>query len=203
MLIAAIAVCAYGFSIKNSDTIFPNVYLAGVNVGGLKRDAAITAVEGAVNKSYAADTLRVVLPDRTLELDPEITNVALNAEEAVDEAMKYGRDGGPIRALRAYLSARTTEHTVSLQSTLNLDTEYIRGVIDKAAAEVKQDLVQPSVSVNEESGIISVTTGSSAVSLDADRLYDAVLARFDANDFSDLKFDYDTTPCDAVELQPY
>ena len=203
MLIAAIAVCAYGFSIKNSDTIFPNVYLAGVNVGGLKRDAAITAVEGAVNKSYAADTLRVVLPDRTLELDPEITNVALNAEEAVDEAMKYGRDGGPIRALRAYLSARTTEHTVSLQSTLNLDTEYIRGVIDKAAAEVKQDLVQPSVSVNEESGIISVTTGSSAVSLDADRLYDAVLARFDANDFSDLKFDYDTTPCDAVDLQPY
>ena len=96
-----------------------------MNVGGLKRSAAVTAVEGAVNKSYASDTLRVVLPDRTLELDPEITNVALNADEAVDEAMKYGRDGGPLKALRTYSAAKTTEHTIDLESTLNLDTEYL------------------------------------------------------------------------------
>lgn len=203
MLIAVVALCGYGFSIKNSNTIFPNVYVAGVNVGGLKREAAITAVEGAVNKSYAADTLHVILPDRTLELDPEITNVALNADEAVDEAMKYGRDGGPLKAIRTYLSAKSSEHTVGLESTLNLDTEYIRDVIDKTAAEVKQDLVQPSVSVNEDSGIISVTTGSPSVTLDADALYNAVLERFAANDLSDLKFDYETTPCDAVDLQPY
>ena len=197
------AICGYGFSIKNSDTIFPNVYVAGVNVGGLKREAAISAVEGAINQSYAADTLNVVLPDRTLELDPEITNVALNADEAVDEAMKYGRDGGPLKAIRAYSSAKRSEHNVDLESTLNLDTEYIRDVIDKTAAEVKQDLVQPSVSVNEDSGIISVTTGSPAVTLDADALYEAVLERFAANDLTDLKFDYETTPCDAVDLQPY
>ena len=86
-LLAVLGVCTYGFILKGSDTIFPNVYVAGVNVGGLKRSAAVTAVEGAVNQSYASDTLRVVLPDRTLELDPEITNVALNADEAVDEAM--------------------------------------------------------------------------------------------------------------------
>ena len=86
------ALCGYGFSIKNSNTIFPNVYVAGVNVGGLKREAAITAVEGAVNKSYAADTLHVILPDRTLDLDPEITNVALNADEAIDAAMPHQGD---------------------------------------------------------------------------------------------------------------
>lgn len=203
VLIALIAVCAYGFSIQNRDTIFPNVYVAGVNVGELKRDAAITAVEGAVNTSYSSDTLHVVLPDRTVELDPEITNVALNADEAVDEAMKYGRDGGPFKAIRTYLSAKKTEHTVSLQSTLNLDTEYIREIIDNTASDVYKELLQPSVSINEESGIISVTTGSSAISLDADALYNEVLDRFAINDFSDLKFDYEITPCDAVDLQPY
>lgn len=203
VLIAVVALCGYGFSIKNSNTIFPNVYVAGVNVGGLKREAAITAVEGAVNKSYAADTLHVILPDRTLDLDPEITNVALNADEAIDAAMQYGRSGGPIKAIRTYLSAKHNEHNVGLESTLNLDTAYIRDVIDKTAAEVKQDLVQPSVSVNEASGIISVTTGSPAVALDADALYEAVLERFAANDLSDLKFSYETTPCDAVDLQPY
>ena len=203
VLIAVVALCGYGFSIKNSNTIFPNVYVAGVNVGGLKREAAITAVEGAINKSYAADTLHVILPDRTIDLDPEITNVALNADEAIDAAMQYGRSGGPIKAIRTYLSAKHNEHNVGLESTLNLDTAYIRDVIDKTAAEVKQDLVQPSVSVNEASGIISVTTGSPAVALDADALYEAVLERFAANDLSDLKFSYETTPCDAVDLQPY
>ncbi len=30
-----------------------------------------------------------------------------------------------------------------------------------------------------------------------------MLARFASNDLSDLKFDYDTTPCDPIDLTPY
>ena len=33
-LLAVLGVCTYGFILKGSDTIFPNVYVAGVNVGG-------------------------------------------------------------------------------------------------------------------------------------------------------------------------
>jgi len=94
-LLALLGVCTYGFILKGSDTIFPNVYVAGVNVGGLKRDAAINAVTLAVEQETATDTLTVVLPDRTIDFTPEITNVALNPDEAADAAMNYGRDGGP------------------------------------------------------------------------------------------------------------
>ena len=41
------------------------------------------------------------------------------------------------------------------------------------------------------------------MSLDADKLYDAVIARFSSGDFSDLDFDYDTVPCESVDLQQY
>ena len=41
------------------------------------------------------------------------------------------------------------------------------------------------------------------MSLDADKLYDAVIARFAAGDFSALDFDYDTVPCESVDLQQY
>ena len=44
VLLAVLGVCTYGFILKGSDTIFPNVYVAGVNVGGLKRDAAILSL---------------------------------------------------------------------------------------------------------------------------------------------------------------
>ena len=46
-------------------------------------------------------------------------------------------------------------------------------------------------------------TGSPKISLDADALYDAVVARFNAGDLSELKFDYDTEPCAPVDLQRY
>ena len=48
ILVAVLCVCAYGMILKGQDTIYPNVYVAGINVGGLKRDAAIHAVQEAV-----------------------------------------------------------------------------------------------------------------------------------------------------------
>ena len=122
VLLAVLGVCTYGFILKGSDTIFPNVYVAGVNVGGLKRDAAINAVTLAVEQETATDTLTVVLPDRTIDFTPEITNVALNPDEAADAAMNYGRDGGPVKALITYERAKKTRQDISLESGTNLGT---------------------------------------------------------------------------------
>ena len=201
--IVVLGVCSYGFVLKNQDAIYPNVYVAGVNVGGLKRDAAVSAVSEAVEKSYASDTLNVVFPDRTLSLTPEVTQVALNPEQAIDEAMRYGRSGGPISAVINYLRAGKREYTVDLDSSLNLDTEYIRTLIDQTARECASDKIDPIVKVDEDAGTITITAGSPAISLDADKLYDAVIARFASGDFSDLDFDYDTVACESVDLQQY
>lgn len=203
VVVVVLGVCSYGFVLKNQDAIYPNVYVAGVNVGGLKRDAAVSAVSEAVQKSYASDTLNVVLPDRTLSLTPEVTQVALNPDQAIDEAMRYGRSGGPISAVVNYLRAGKSEYSVDLDSSLNLDTDYIRTLVDQTARECASDKIDPIVKVNEEAGTITITAGSPSVSLDADKLYDAVIARFSSGDFSDLDFEYDTVPCESVDLQQY
>ena len=203
VVIVVLGVCSYGFILKNQDAIYPNVYVAGINVGGLKRDAAISAVSEAVQQSYASDTLNVVLPDRTISLSPEVTQVALNPDQAIDEAMQYGRSGGPVSAVIKYLRAGKTEYSVDLDSSLNLDTEYIRTLIDQTARDCASDKIDPIVKVNEDAGTITITAGSPAISLDADKLYEAVLARFSSGDFSDLSFDYDTVPCESVDLQQY
>lgn len=203
VVVVVLGVCSYGFVLKNQDAIYPNVYVAGVNVGGLKRDAAVSAVSEAVQKSYASDTLNVVLPDRTLSLTPEVTQVALNPDQAIDEAMRYGRSGGPISAVINYLRAGKSEYSVDLDSSLNLDTDYIRTLVDQTARECASDKIDPIVKVNEEAGTITITAGSPSVSLDADKLYDAVIARFSSGDFSDLDFEYDTVPCESVDLQQY
>ena len=174
-----------------------------MNVGGLKRDAAINAVTLAVEQETATDTLTVVLPDRTIDFTPEITNVALNPDEAADAAMNYGRDGGPITALLTYERAKKTRQDISLESGTNLDTAYIRDLIDQTARACASEKVDPTVTVDADAKTVTVVTGSPKISLDADALYDAVVARFNAGDLSELKFDYDTEPCAPVDLQRY
>lgn len=202
-LLAVLGVCTYGFILKGSDTIFPNVYVAGVDIGGLKRDAAINAVKLAVEQETAADTLTVVLPDRTIEFTPEVTNVALNPDEAADAAMNYGRDGGPIKALITYQKAKKDRQDIALESGKNLDTTYIRDLIDQTARACASEKIDPIVTVDADAKTVTVVTGSPKISLDADKLYDEVVARFESGDFSDLKFDYDTEPCAPVDLQTY
>lgn len=198
-----LAVCVFGFVLKGGKTIYPNVTVADVSVGGLDRTAAIAAVEEAVAAKEESYTLHVVLPDRTLEFTPDVTNVALDAESAIDAAMRHGRDGGPFKALFTYLGARSKPHSVSLQSELDLDTEYIRNLIDETAKDAESELIQPIVKIDEEAGKITIKTGSPEVHLDAEALYGAVVARFEARDFSDLKFEYDTEPCKPIDLQGY
>ena len=91
LIAAAAGIFVWGGLLKNGSSIYPNVRLAGVEVGGMNRIAAREAVESAVAEAYAASPLEVVLPDRTIVLDPKQTNVALDAEHAVNEAMAYGR----------------------------------------------------------------------------------------------------------------
>lgn len=210
MLVAAIAAvvilaCFIGYyahsaSVASYEYIFPNVYVAGVNVGGMSKLAAIEAVNNAVSETYGTQTLTVELGDRTLSFTPEQTKVALDAEGAIDEAWAYGRDGSVFKVARAYRSAKKGEHYIELQTKLKLDTAYIRQIIDEAAAEVASELTESAVSVDKDAGIISVQVGTTGRSLDADRLYDTVISAFENNDFTPIAFSYDQVSYDAVDL---
>ena len=193
----------YGLVLKNGDTIYPNVYVTGINVGGMTAEEAIAAVSDAVAASYSSATLNVQLPDRTLSFNPEQTNVALDADEAIAKALSYGRSGNPFSAVLNYFSYRSTEHSIDLQTALNLNTDYIHDMIDELAAEVEQEPEASEVSFNEATGTITVKIGYPDRKLDSEGLYDAVYTAFMNSDFTPLTWEYEETPCELVDLTPY
>ena len=105
VLAAVLVMLVWGIILKSGDTIYLNVYVTGINVGGMNTAEAIDAVDEAVAASYSSATLNVQLPDRTLSFHPEQTNVALDAEEAIAEAVSHGRSGNPFSALFSFFSA--------------------------------------------------------------------------------------------------
>lgn len=202
-LVLVLAMLLWGVVLKNGKTIYPNVYVAGINVGGMSRQEAVAAVDDSMAASYASATLNVQLPDRTISFSPDQTNVALDADEAITEALNHGRDGNPFAAVLQYFSARSREHYIDLQTVLNLDTDYIRNRIDEVAQEVSQTPSPSKVDFNEAAGTITVTVGSPDRKLDADGLYDAVYEAFMNSDFTPLTWEYEEVPCEAVDLTSY
>lgn len=202
VLVAAIFF-GYGLVLKGGDTIYPNVFVTGINVGGMTAEEAKTAVADSVAASYSSATLNVQLPDRTLSFTPDQTNVALDADEAIAEAMAYGRSGNPFSAVLNFFSCRSKEHYIDLQTVLNLDTDYIHQMIDDLAAEVEMDPKPSEVSFNEATGTITVQVGYPDRKLDSEGLYDAVYNAFMNSDFAPLTWEYQEVPCELVDLTPY
>ena len=202
VLVAAIFF-GYGLVLKGGDTIYPNVFVTGINVGGMTAEEAKTAVADSVAASYSSATLNVQLPDRTLSFTPDQTNVALDADEAIAEAMAYGRSGNPFSAVLNYFSCRSKEHYIDLQTVLNLDTDYIHQMIDDLAAEVEMEPKASEVSFNEATGTITVQVGYPDRKLDSEGLYDAVYNAFMNSDFAPLTWEYQEVPCELVDLTPY
>lgn len=197
---ALASIYIYARNLASYDYIFPNVYVAGVNVGGMTRMQAVSAVNDAVRETYADSTLIVELPDRSISFTPEKTQVALDVDEAVEKAYQYGRQGSVFSVAKARKEAENSVHHIDITTDLQLDTDYISQVIQQTATEVHCEKINATCNIDLVQGQIVIITGTNGVSLDTDTLYDLVVSAFNNNDFSTLYFDYDVDEASSVDL---
>ena len=200
LLVAFVSLYAFGTQLEKSNTIYPNVRIAGIDVGGLTIMAAEGEVEQSIADAYASQSLEVKLPDKTLSFDPKQSMVAIDAEAAVEEALAYGRSDGPFKAVLSYLTSSSKGHDVRLETALELDTEYIEAMIAQAAYDAKRDPVNGDVDFLEEESIITVIKGTPGQFLDSEALYEVVHGAFQSGQFEPLEWDYETVPCVDADL---
>lgn len=203
VLLLFLGVLIWGIALQHGDTVYPNIYVAGINIGGLDRAAAMEAVEDAVAAFNTSSTLKVELPDRTLTFSPEQTHISLDAGEAVDRAIAYGREGGPFSALAGYLRCRNAEQHLELQSVLNLDTDYIHQVVQAVADEVETEPTETQVRYDASREALIVDVGYPDRKLDVDGLCEVIYNAILTEDFDSIVWDYVETPCPPVDLTSY
>lgn len=203
VLALVLGVFLYGLVLKSGKTIYPNVYIAGINVGGMTKEEASGAVDEAVLASYASATMKVQLPDRTLSFSPEQTDVVLDPADAIEQALDYGRSGNPFSAVTTYFSSRHREHYVDLQSILNLDKDYIRQELEKVAKEIETEAAPSQVRYDDVKEQLIIQVGYPERHLDVDGLYDVVYQNFMNGEFTTVVWDYDETARPTVDLASY
>ena len=203
-LVLAIAVFAgvgiYAMRYSNYDKILPNVYVAGIDVGGMTKDEAKTAIESALTET-AQQSVKVILPDQVLTFSPQQDTVLINVDSAVEEAYAYGRtSSSPFAMARAIKAAQRRRNDLDIEKSLTVDTDYIRELIDSTAASVSTQVSESVVETDMETHTITVTIGTPGRSIDTEELYDLVYNAFVNQDYSDIEFDYDMVYPAMVQL---
>ncbi len=198
---AAIGLYVYGASLQAQDTIFPNVYLAGVPVGGMTVEEAAASVEAAVTVTEKSPVLQVELPDQTLLFEPEQTTYAADPLAAAKLAKAYGRSGNAFQAVLSYLRKQPVE--IDLTTGLDLDEAHIRGIIDAAAEKAYTEMEPSSITYNEEQKNLVIKTGTPSLELDADSLYEAVCQAYADGSTEPIQWAYTQELPEPIDLAEY
>lgn len=200
LVIGLIAGVLYFTGLGGDDhLILNNVTVAGVNLGGMTKKEAKTAIHRATDLTYTSESMVIHLPDTTLELSPANTGVKLDVDAAVDAAYKYGRTGTKAEREKARADALTSEHPIALLNYLNLDLEYIRGQLDDYGSRFNSDYAPSSVTAEGDKPELNaskegfdpeapcqtliIEMGNPGRYIDIEKLYNQVLDAYSFNKF--------------------
>ena len=204
LAIAAGAVTAYCYVVihpyASYDKILPNVYCAGVNLGGMTQQEAQTAIEDALRNP--ANQINLILPDCTYTFQPRQEGITLNGAEIAQEAYDYGRtDLSAYGMYRAYRAASKSTYRLTAETDLVYQAEDIQNLAVQIYQETRVSPTASTASFDEATHEVTVTLGTPGHQIPPKAIYDALCAAFDAMDFSDITMDYVPVEIDQDALR--
>lgn len=122
--------------------ILNNVYVAGVNVGGMTKKEAVNAVKRTADAQLARQPMTVTLAGASFQLSPADVSPKLNVNAAVNAAYDYGRTGTNAEKNLAYQNSLYENYYVPLSPYLELNERRIREALETYAAEAGNTMTQ-------------------------------------------------------------
>ena len=217
VLVLCLCIGLWFYFTATADTglIMDNTYVAGINIGGITPQDAVTTLERRLEKLYS-QSIVLILPDRQLELTAADTKVHVDVNLLVNDAYRHGRTGSRNDRIEAMANAAQTKREISLLSYLTMDNSFINAAIDQFLADSGSTLTQPSIQIegtrptapkpeDEENADkvyqkLTIVLGTSGIGFDTDAVYDQILDAYDHLDFEPIVLEYHTMEPDSVEM---
>ncbi len=196
IVVGLVAGYFYLSSTINNGLILDNITIAGVDVGGMSKEEAISAVSKATANTYTKNTMVVKVLNHKAELAPSLTGAKLDVEAAVDAAYDYGRTGSRKERKDQQYNALMHGYSVDLSPYLSLDAKAIKNALSEVGKHYDSVLSQstytvtgqvPSLEYNAEEApgkTLVVKLGTPEYGLDLNALYAQVMEAYSDNVFS-------------------
>ena len=165
----------WGWFIGNGDYNLPNVYLDGIELGGLTKTEAAARLEEKGWDERVAGEMTVKIPgDVSFKLGYVSSGLRLSAEKAVEAAYACGRSNNPFVTLFNYVKNNIIPADVDL-SRVQVNEEYIRGNIERGIALMDRATAASGHTVDMEKAQLKMVKGAGAIKLDEEALYAAIV----------------------------
>lgn len=166
--------------------IHNNVYAAGVDLSGLTPEQAKKKLERETGDTYTQLDMTITLLDQIITLSPADTGAKLDLDAVVEAAQKCGREG-----------ETASSYTVSIVPYLNLDTDYIHGIVDELGERYATTLSQTTYTVEGEKPnmkqdeydtsvthqTLTIQIGNAEYGLNTNTLYQQIIDAYEINLF--------------------
>ena len=194
---AIIGIVSLVSSPADNGLILNNVYAAGVNLGGMTKDQAKSALHKATDNTYSQLDMTVTVLDTTIVLAAKDTGATLNVDAVVDAAYDYGRSGSRSENKKAQNAANTSSHTISILPYLTIDSGYIQDAVNDLGDLYSTTLKQSTYTVNGERPpmeqetydtgkvfqTLIVSIGTAEYGMSTDDLYQQIMEAYNINLF--------------------
>lgn len=216
LIVVFIAIICASAADPYDKKILENVFIADIDVGGMTKNEAISAVKEATSSTYTKQDMVIDLSGTELRLSPKDTDAALDVKSAVNEAYDYGRTGTKAEKEKAVNALQTEPHIINLLPYLDLDTKYISELLNAYAGDSGSTLTQATYGLEGEEPELSadkfdedaptqtlvITMGTPGVGFDANQVYNEVLDAYGLHVFLvEVETVEDMTEPDPVDLQ--
>ncbi|MCD7846313.1 MAG: VanW family protein [Oscillospiraceae bacterium] len=178
---------AWANSVVNSDTIYPNVSVNGVDVGGLTVEEAAQALEEQGANPYQDTSVTVNFSTgETLVVTAEELGLDGGAQAPAEMAYAYGRDSGLLSNFQTYLSCRSSGVELTWSANTSMDETALAELVAQAAQTVNSQLLETEYTIGTDT--ITIIKGGGAVTVDEEALCAAIKEAFVSQVYDDIEY---------------
>ena len=208
-LLSILAGCFSGTDLEDG-IIMDGVRIAGVDVGGMTKEEALTAL-GPAASNYSEKSMIVTVLNDTLELTPDFVEISFDPQAAVEAAYQLGRDGTRAENKQNQLQAMTSgldtdlsgclsinrDAIVAKLNTLDIDTSSTLTQTQWEITGVKPDLTQEEAPT--ENQILMISLGTPEFEYDQDQLLEQIISAYHESNFN-LIYSFNVVEPDPIDL---
>ena len=189
LAVLVLGAAGFCFYVAGCDTIYPNVTLGGVELGGLGVTEAAYELETS-GWSNEGETVTVELPmEHTLSVSAAEAGASVTAEQAAQTAWDYCREGGLFARVGRYISCMISGGSAEVE--IKVDEAAVRAIVDENVADILNDLDASGVELDEDDEVIRVVKGATDLSIDAGELTSLICGALAERRYGALEFDVD------------
>ena len=192
------AMVGMGFYVSGTDTIYPNVTLGGVNLGGMTLTEAAYELESS-GWSNENETVSVELPmDRTLSITASEAGASVTAQQAAQTAYDYCHQGNIFTCLTRYISCLISGGSAEVE--IDVDEAAVSRLVEEAVSDIMNDLNTSGVEIDEEAKVIRVVKGATNLSIDTAELTEKICTAFAERSYGPVDFTVDEESAAQLDI---